>query len=278
MCREFSGFDDLEKIQKHKFSLKHRLAMKKIFARYEKNVRKITEPQAAGIFSENNYIPCHGLKQRLIVALAIVFLMTLLTGWYIPLRSVTQAQIDWLRSKYDFPNMLMWVSEMDDAQVSPRGSGIVAVGAWRKTDEYSNFLDDLVELGLYSEEEIRTIDHQHLPVDTRSAPSRHKVELTPAILPEKSVTPLVSFREFILGVEQKIERYRDRAKDPERAWEGDEEFAQHIEEDYLPLPKSFLNLLEKLYAEIPEDAKEYKNFLSELDKDSRIYLAQIHKI
>lgn len=276
--REFAEFNDPEKYPPFKPSLRHRLAMKRIFARYERNVRKLKKERATAEKPEKNeYIPYYSLKQRITIALVIVVLMTLLTGWYIPIRSITQAQVDWLRSKYDFPNLKMWVSELDEAEVNNSGN-VQVLGLWRRPEEYKNFLDDLVELGIYSEKEMRDIDHKSDPVDTRTAPEGYELQLVPAVLPEMEVTPLESYREHVLEVENRIERYRNRAKDPEKAWEGDEEFAKLIEEKYLPLPKSFLNLLEKLYAEIPDDKKNQRNFLSELDKDSRIYLSQINKI
>lgn len=275
---EFAEFDDTEKYPPFTPSLRHRLAMKRIFGKYERNVRKLKKKEAAEKREKNEYIPYYSLKQRIVIALVIVVLMTLLTGWYIPIRSITRAQIDWLRSKYDFPNMKVWVRESYGVNVCYSSSGKIISGAWSQPAEYRNFLDDLVELGIYSEKEMLNIEFQSEPIDTRSAPEGYELKFVEVELPDMEVTPLESYREHVLDVENRIESYRNRAKDPEKAWEGDEEFAQHIEEDYLPLPKSFLNLLEKLYAEIPDDKDDRKNFLSELDKDSRIYLAEIHKI
>lgn len=273
---EFAEFNDPENLSEFKPSLRHRLAMKRIFKRYERNVRKLKKKEAAEKHEQYEYIPYYSLKQRIVIALVIVVLMTLITGWYIPIRSITQAQVDWLRSKYDFPNMKTMVSDMDGAVVNNSGSGQV-IGVWKQTDEYLDFLDDLVVLGIYSEEEMTIIQFRRAPADMRPVPDNvevHFVQVTPCY---EEQSPLESSREYVLKVEDRIESYKNRAKDPEKAREGDEEFAKLIEE-FLPLPKSFLNLLEKLYAEIPDNGENQRNFLSELDKDSRKYLSEIHKV
>lgn len=62
--REYAKFDDAPE---HKFSLKHRLAMRHIFSHYGK-ARK--EPR----------VTCRSLKRRVFIALAIVIFMTFLVG------------------------------------------------------------------------------------------------------------------------------------------------------------------------------------------------------
>ncbi len=77
---EFAEFNN---VPEHKFSLRHRLAMKRIFARYERNARKLRETKTvkAQIISEHQ-TPLT-LKQRLIIATVIVILMTFLVGWVV---------------------------------------------------------------------------------------------------------------------------------------------------------------------------------------------------
>jgi len=78
MKREFAEFDDPPK---WKFSLKHRLAMHRIFARYERNVRKLKEKSIEKTAPIQHNKPRLSFKRRLVIALCIVLLMTLLVGW-----------------------------------------------------------------------------------------------------------------------------------------------------------------------------------------------------
>ncbi len=78
--REFEEFDDPPK---WKFSLKHRLAMKRIFARYEMNVQKLKEKSIEKTAPTEQHYTYHSFKQRLIIALCIVLLMTFLVGWVV---------------------------------------------------------------------------------------------------------------------------------------------------------------------------------------------------
>ncbi len=255
--REFAEFDNPPE---HKFSLRHRLAMKRIFRRYERNVRKLkkAEEDRSPLLSEK--MPHYSIKQRVIFALAVIILMTLLTGWFIPIRGITDSQIDWLRSRYDFPAMRM-------------GGGQAFGGG------YSGFLADLVDLGLYSGDEMDTIRMKQAPLDTRPGTPIPRFCLANLTLSSGGESPLESYRDFVAFLEEQIEYYNDRAKDPSQAVEGDAEFAEIIEERYLPLPKSFLELLEKLYADVPADEGENRNNgLLDLDKDDRKYLCEINEI
>lgn len=76
-----SEYADLDSTPEHKFSLKHRLAMKRIFARYERNVRKprekAVEHTAPG--ETNEHSRSHlSIKQRLAIALIIILLLALM--------------------------------------------------------------------------------------------------------------------------------------------------------------------------------------------------------
>ncbi len=62
-------------------SLRHRLAMKRIFARFERNVQKLKEKSVEQTTLTEPQRSRLNFKQRIILALVIVLLMTLLVGW-----------------------------------------------------------------------------------------------------------------------------------------------------------------------------------------------------
>lgn len=72
-----SEYADLDSDPEPKYSLKHRLAMKRIFARYKRNVRKLQENHAVPATRNEFRRPRLNLKKRLIIALIIVFLAAL---------------------------------------------------------------------------------------------------------------------------------------------------------------------------------------------------------
>ena len=78
--RNYAEFDNAPE---HKFSLKHRLAIKRIFSRYERNVHKLHKNKKTDTPLTNIYKPRTNLKQRLIIVTVIVILMTLLVGWVV---------------------------------------------------------------------------------------------------------------------------------------------------------------------------------------------------
>lgn len=270
--REYEKYDNAPE---HKFSLRHRLAMKRIFARYEKNVRELKTPQVVYTPLSSENMPYYSIKQRLIYALVIVIIMTMLTGWVIPIRGITQVQIDRLRSRYDFSNMKMEVGETFDYDPSKECQ---VLGIFRQTDEYTNFLADLVDMGLYTEDEMETIRWKPTPVDTRPKPKDYKLWIVPVEVKLGDESPLESYRDFVGRLEDEIEYYSERAKDPSKALEGDKEFAELIAEEYLPLPKSFLELLEKLYSDAPDEDENQSSILANSDKDDRRYLCEINEI
>lgn len=74
---------ECENTPEHKFSLKHRLAMKRIFTKYERNVRKLREterPDSSVISEQKTRL---NFKQRLLIATVIIILMTFLVGWVV---------------------------------------------------------------------------------------------------------------------------------------------------------------------------------------------------
>lgn len=72
-----------ENTPEHKFSLKHRLAMKRIFAKYERNVRILREAKRSDspVISEPQ--TRLNFKQRLLIATVIIIIMTFLVGWVV---------------------------------------------------------------------------------------------------------------------------------------------------------------------------------------------------
>lgn len=73
---EYGKFDNAPE---HKFSLKHRLAMKHIFARFEKNIRQLEKKSEVPMAIE--YKSRLNLRQRIIIVTLIVILMSFLVGW-----------------------------------------------------------------------------------------------------------------------------------------------------------------------------------------------------
>lgn len=262
--REFTEFDNAPE---HKFSLRHRLAMKKVFAEYEKNIRGFAK-------LEYTATPHYALKQRIIFALVIIILMTLLTGWFIPIRGLSEVQIGWLRSRYDFSTMKMREGE----RLAPdNDSPYSALGLFRETDEYSSFLDDLVGLDIYSEEEVDELQTRAMPMDMRPDSFKNETVLFQVPFSCGDENPLEDVRDYVSSIEEKMNFYLDRAKDPNRAVGGDLEFAELIRKDCWELNHGFLELLEKLFAEETDDEQEDNSLLNS-DKDDRRYLLKINKL
>lgn len=67
----------------HKFSLKHRLAMKRIFARYERNVRKLRKKETTKTTRVSEYRPIRSLTRQLLIAVIMIFLAMFLVGWIV---------------------------------------------------------------------------------------------------------------------------------------------------------------------------------------------------
>ena len=268
--REFTEFDNAPD---HRFSLRHRRAMKRVFARYEKNTRET-------IVLSAETMPHYNLKQKVVIALVIVILMTLITGAFVPLHRATDEQIDLLRSRYDFPNMVISITLFQDDPLPPEDDmGAYVVAVTQKDEKYAGFLSDLKDMGIYTDEEVRALDRRIRPIDTRPyAPKNGTVYRDMPFDPDLN-TPLEKAREFVSYLENKIEFYAERAKDKARAVEGDAEFAADIKENYLDLHKSYLELLEKLYADPPDDNGSETQYIALLilDKDDRKHLLEFNK-
>lgn len=77
MVSEFAEYDNPPK---WKFSLKHRIAMRRIFARYERNVQKLKQKPIVQTIPIEQHHTYRNIKQRLIIVLCIVLLLALLMG------------------------------------------------------------------------------------------------------------------------------------------------------------------------------------------------------
>lgn len=76
--REYKQYDNAPE---HNFSIKHKLNMKRIFARYARNVNKIKQIQPKRHLEETTHSHNLSLRQKLFVAVLIIVLMSLLVGW-----------------------------------------------------------------------------------------------------------------------------------------------------------------------------------------------------
>ena len=78
LMRELAKY---ENAPEHKFSLKHRLAMKRIFAECKRNVRNLREKEQINSSSLSEHKSQLSLKKRLFFATVVIILMTFLVGW-----------------------------------------------------------------------------------------------------------------------------------------------------------------------------------------------------
>lgn len=78
--REYEQFDNAPV---HNFSIKHKFNMKRIFARYARNVNKFKQIEQKMHFEETTYCHSLSLRKKLFVAVLIIILMTLLVGWIV---------------------------------------------------------------------------------------------------------------------------------------------------------------------------------------------------
>lgn len=154
----------LENVPEHKFSLKHKLAMNRIFARFERNASK-----HSGIIKtpfENK--TSLSLKQRVFVAVVLILLMAFLVGWMwireglfkidsgslkgytinetllsktksqntAPTHKITEEQIEWLKSKYDLDFLSSCSIE---------------------NEEYGEFILELVQMNVFSIDDVENM-------------------------------------------------------------------------------------------------------------------------
>ncbi len=75
--REYAEYDS---IPEHKFSLNHRIDMKRIFAKYEKNVRKPKVNDDISAVSNGSSKSKPSFRQSLILAAIIIIFMAFIAG------------------------------------------------------------------------------------------------------------------------------------------------------------------------------------------------------
>lgn len=160
-------YDSFENVPEHKFSLRHKLAMKRIFSRFERNANNHSEIVKVSNEFENK--PRLSLKQRIIITAILILLMAFLVGWMwiadglfkidngslkgytvnetmlskakshisadnpVPTHKITEEQIEWLKSKYDLEFL-----------------SVCSI----TNEEYGKFILDLVKLNVFSIEDV----------------------------------------------------------------------------------------------------------------------------
>ena len=77
------GLAEFDNAPEHKFSLKHRLAMKRIFAKYARNLRKLKNETMARNSVTVEYKPRLNIRQRILFITIVIILMTFLVGWVV---------------------------------------------------------------------------------------------------------------------------------------------------------------------------------------------------
>ncbi len=154
-----------------------------------------------------------------------------------PTHEITPEQMDWLRSRHDFSTMRQ--TEM----YSFKNDGGQTQYGFKSTPEYSNFLGDLMYLGIYTEQEL-TVGLWVEPIDTR--PDSYGGVISDHLSDYIGGSSLDFSRAMVSNLENMWNFYNERSKGA-FAVEGDTEFAALIKEHYLPLQKQFFELLDKLF-------------------------------
>ncbi len=163
-----------------------------------------------------------------------------------PTHEITPEQMDWLRSRHDFSTMRH--TEM----YSFKNDGGQTQYGFKSTPEYSNFLGDLMYLGVYSEQEL-TVGLWVEPIDTR--PDSYGGVISDHLSDHIGGNPFEFSRAIVSNLENMWNFYNERSKGS-FAVEGDTELAALIKEHYLPLQKQFLELLDKLFKNSNEDVSQ----------------------
>ncbi len=173
-----------------------------------------------------------------------------------PTHEITPEQMDWLRSRHDFSTMRH--TEM----YSFKNDGGQTQYGFKSTPEYSNFLGDLMYLGIYTEQEL-TVGLWVEPIDTR--PDSYSGVISEHLSDHIGGSPFDLSRAMVSNLENMWNFYNERSKGA-FAVEGDTEFAALINEHYLPLQKQFLELLDKLFKNSNDDVSQ--NIVSPPIKDA----------
>lgn len=160
-----------------------------------------------------------------------------------PTHEITHEQMDWLRSRHDFSTMRH--TEM----YSFKNDGGQTQYGFKSTPEYSNFLGDLMYLGIYNEQELTTGLWVE-PIDTR--PDSYGGVISTHLSDYIGGSPYDFSRAMVSNLENMWNFYNERSKGA-FAVDGDTEFAALIQEHYLPLQKQFSELLDELFKSGSED-------------------------
>lgn len=153
---------------------------------------------------------------------------------------LTAEQEAWLLSRHDLANMKRYVPYTYTTSDGGTQRGL------KSTAEYSNFVADLVYLGVYSKEELV---FQTEPIDTRSGSYNNGMTLAERfneIWNSSGGSLFESSRSIVAHLENMYRYYYERSLDPSRAIKGDSEFAKLIKEHYMPFEKEFFEFIDRL--------------------------------
>lgn len=153
-----------------------------------------------------------------------------------PSHSLTNEQLEMLRSRYDFSTM----------QRSVRNVVADGKGGYDKfttySEEYISFLGDLVYMNVYSADEITKLHSTPLPVHDKIQPAGGIVSNSFTYITSGLGSQTV---EHMHGLEEMFSYYDDRAKDPSQAVEGDERFADTLN-SLLAFNRRFFEMIKSL--------------------------------
>lgn len=166
-----------------------------------------------------------------------------------PTHEITPKQMEWLKSRHDFSSMRRY-----DMYSFVNDGGQTQYG-FNSTPEFSNFLGDLMYLGIFSKQELK-VDLWVEPIDTRQGSYSSVISTN---LSEYLGGSALDFtRAAVSNLENMWNFYNERSKGI-FAVDGDSEFAELIKEHFLPLQKQFLELIEKLFKNDDETSQSAVN-------------------
>ena len=154
-----------------------------------------------------------------------------------PTHEITPEQMEWLKSRNDFSSM-----RRCDMYSFVNDGGHTQYG-FNYTPEFSNFMGDLMYLGIFSKQELK-VDLWVEPIDTR--PGGYDSVISTNLSEYLGGSALDFTRAAVSNLENMWNFYNERSKGI-FAVDGDNEFAELIKEHFLPLQKQFLELIDKLF-------------------------------
>lgn len=160
-----------------------------------------------------------------------------------PTHEITAEQMEWLMSRHDFSTMRQTVMYSFKNEAGQTQYG------FKSTPEYSNFLGDLMYLGIYSEQEL-TVDLWVEPIDTR--PDSYGGVISEHLSDYMGGSALDFSRAVASELDNMWNFYNERSKGA-FAVEGDAELAALIKEHYFLLQNQFLELLDKCFKDGERD-------------------------